>query len=52
VQRLELRRESIPPLMLALAGGGNPAKAPPELAAVLGDGRFLFPRVGGISWMQ
>jgi serine/threonine protein kinase len=47
----ELRREDIPPLLLALAGGGDPAQAPPELAAVLGDGRFLFPHVGSASWM-
>jgi WD40 repeat protein/serine/threonine protein kinase len=52
VQCLELRREDIPPMLLALAGGGDPAQAPPELAAVLGDGRFLFPRVGGTAWMQ
>jgi WD40 repeat protein/serine/threonine protein kinase len=52
VESLELRREDIPPLMLALAGGGDPKKAPPELAAVLGDGRFLLPRVGGTNWMQ
>jgi WD40 repeat protein/tRNA A-37 threonylcarbamoyl transferase component Bud32 len=49
---VELRREDIPPTLLTLAGGGDPAKAPPELAAVLGDGRFLLPRVGAILWMQ
>jgi WD40 repeat protein len=38
---LDLRRENIPPSLLALAGGGDPAQAPPELVAVLGDGRFL-----------
>jgi tRNA A-37 threonylcarbamoyl transferase component Bud32 len=42
---LELRREDMPPELLALAGGGDPEKAPAS-AAVLGDGRFLFPRVG------
>jgi hypothetical protein len=53
VEPLELRREDIPPLLLDLAGGGDPAQAPPELAAVLGDGRFLLPRVGGIGgWMD
>jgi WD40 repeat protein/tRNA A-37 threonylcarbamoyl transferase component Bud32 len=52
VEPLELRREAIPPRLLALAGGGDPAQAPPELAAVLGDGRFLLPRVGSIGWMQ
>jgi WD40 repeat protein/serine/threonine protein kinase len=49
---LELRREDIPPALLALAGGGDPAQAPPELAAVLGDGRFLLPRVGQTAWMD
>jgi WD40 repeat protein/serine/threonine protein kinase len=49
---LELRRENIPPALLALAGGGDPARAPPELAGVLGDGRFLFPRVGSTAWMD
>jgi WD40 repeat protein/tRNA A-37 threonylcarbamoyl transferase component Bud32 len=52
VEPLELRREDIPPMLLALAGGGDPKDAPPELAAVLGDGRFLLPRVGSILWMQ
>jgi WD40 repeat protein/tRNA A-37 threonylcarbamoyl transferase component Bud32 len=49
---LDLRREDVPPTLLALAGGGDPAQAPPELAAVLGDGPFLLPRVGGTAWMQ
>jgi WD40 repeat protein len=48
---LELRRENIPPTLLALAGGGDPAQAPAELAAVLGDGRFLLPRAGQTGWM-
>jgi WD40 repeat protein len=39
-------------MLLALAGGGDPVQAPPELAAVLGDGRFLLPRVGQTSWME
>jgi hypothetical protein len=30
-----LRREDIPPALLALAGAGDPRKAPPELVAVL-----------------
>jgi eukaryotic-like serine/threonine-protein kinase len=51
-QPLDLRREDIPPMLLALAGGGDSAKAPPELAAILGDGRFLFPRAGGTAWME
>jgi WD40 repeat protein len=52
VQSLELRREAIPPMLLAQAGGGDPAQAPPELAEVLGDEGFLLPRVGGVLWMQ
>jgi WD40 repeat protein/tRNA A-37 threonylcarbamoyl transferase component Bud32 len=47
---LELRREAIPPTLLALAGGGDSARAPQELVAVLGDGRFLLPRVGHTAW--
>jgi WD40 repeat protein/serine/threonine protein kinase len=49
---LELLRENIPPTLLALAGGGDPAKAPTELAAVLGDGRFLLPRLGQTAWLD
>src|SRR5262249_13286595 len=49
---LDLRREDIPPALLTLAGGGDPAQAPPELAAVLGDEWFLLPRFGGTSWMD
>jgi WD40 repeat protein/tRNA A-37 threonylcarbamoyl transferase component Bud32 len=51
VEPVELRREDIPPQLLALAGGGDPAQAPPELAAVLGDGRFLLPRIASTEWM-
>jgi WD40 repeat protein/tRNA A-37 threonylcarbamoyl transferase component Bud32 len=49
---IELRRDDIPPTLLALAGGGDPAQAPRELAAVLGDGRFLLPRIGQTAWME
>jgi hypothetical protein len=49
---VELRREDIPPRLLALAGGGDPAKAPPELAAVPGDRRYRLPRPGPLSWME
>jgi WD40 repeat protein/tRNA A-37 threonylcarbamoyl transferase component Bud32 len=52
VESLDLRRTDVPPMLLALAGGGNPAQAPPALAAVLGDGRFLLPRVGQTAWME
>jgi len=46
---IELRRADVPPHLLALAGGDA---APAELVAVLGDGRFLLPRVGETSWME
>ena len=49
---LELRAKDIPPTLLALASGGDPKQAPPELVAVLGDGRFLFPRLGQTAWMD
>lgn len=52
IQSLNLRRQDIPPLMLALAGGGNPELAPPELAAVLGDAPFHLPRAGSLGWMD
>jgi serine/threonine-protein kinase len=50
--RLDLGREDIPPQLLALPGAGDPAKAPPQLAAVLGDPGFLLARIGSILWMQ
>jgi WD40 repeat protein/tRNA A-37 threonylcarbamoyl transferase component Bud32 len=46
----DLQRADIPPALLALAGGGDPEHAPRELAAVLGDGRFLLPWIGRTSW--
>src|SRR5262249_13589467 len=51
VPPLDLRRKDIPPILLTLAGGGDPAQAPAELVAVLGDGRFLLPRIGSTNWM-
>lgn len=36
-----LKREKIDPVQLRLAGGGDPAAAPAELVAVLGDGRLV-----------
>jgi WD40 repeat protein len=48
---LELRRQNVAPSLLTLAGGGDPDQAPPELAAVLGNGKFLLPRVGQTAWM-
>jgi WD40 repeat protein len=44
-----LRREDIHPNLLAVVGG--PDRAPPELVAVLGDGRFRLPKVGLNAWM-
>jgi WD40 repeat protein len=41
-----LRREAIPEAVLATLGGGDPNRAPPELVAVEGDGRFRI-RQGG-----
>jgi len=35
-----LKRESLSQVALALAGDGDPSRAPPELVAVLGDARF------------
>jgi WD40 repeat protein len=49
---ITLHRGDIPPQLLALAGGGDPERAPPELAAVLGDWHFLLPHVGGTAWMD
>jgi WD40 repeat protein/serine/threonine protein kinase len=40
------KRDDIPRGLLTLVGGGDPAQAPPELVAVLGDGRFLLPGDG------
>jgi WD40 repeat protein/serine/threonine protein kinase/uncharacterized membrane protein len=35
-----LRREDIPPYELAVAGDGDPAKAPAEIVAIIGDSRM------------
>jgi WD40 repeat protein/tRNA A-37 threonylcarbamoyl transferase component Bud32 len=51
-ETLGLRRADIPPRLLALAGGGDPKQAPEELAAVLGDGRFLLPQANSLNWMD
>jgi WD40 repeat protein/tetratricopeptide (TPR) repeat protein len=45
------KRDEISPPFLALAGGGDPREAPPELVAVLGDDRFVLPQAGLASWM-
>lgn len=41
-----LRREDIPPPVLSTLGGGDPARAPADLVAVFGDGRF---RISGFA---
>jgi WD40 repeat protein/serine/threonine protein kinase len=46
-----LRRDDIRPDLLALAGRGNPGRAPSDLVAVLCDGRFVLPGEGKTSWM-
>ncbi|MCI0456702.1 MAG: protein kinase [Gemmataceae bacterium] len=45
-----LRRETIPANLLALAGSGNPKKAPAELVAVLADPRLMLPDPGAAAW--
>jgi WD40 repeat protein/tetratricopeptide (TPR) repeat protein len=45
------QREQIPAKLLALAGGGDPAAAPAELVAILGDARFCLPKAGPKSFM-
>jgi WD40 repeat protein/serine/threonine protein kinase len=37
----DLRRDQIPPYELAIAGGGDPKRAPAELVAILGDSRLI-----------
>jgi len=48
-------RADVPPDLLTLAGGGDPARAPRELVAVLGDARFVLPisrpTGGQAGWM-
>src|SRR5262249_21620046 len=46
-----LKRENIPASLLKLAGGGEPARVPPEVVAILGDARFCLPKVGRSIWM-
>ncbi len=48
---MELRREDVLPSQLKLAGQGDPAQAPKELVAVLGDGRFNLPWTGRVGEM-
>ena len=44
-----LRREDIPRAALGWPGGGDPDQAPPELVAILGDGRFRI-QGGGLGF--
>src|SRR5262249_29065725 len=46
-----LKRENVPPGLLKLAGGGDPARVSPEVVALLGDTRFRMPVAGLSSWM-
>src|SRR5262249_10744987 len=46
-----VKRENTPPDLLKLVGGGDPARVPPEVVAVLGEARFRLPRAGQNSWM-
>jgi WD40 repeat protein/serine/threonine protein kinase len=46
-----LKRDDIPPVLLKHVGGGDPARVPPEVVAVLGDARFRLPKAGQNSWM-
>jgi WD40 repeat protein len=43
-------RAQIPPDLLAVAGGGDPARAPAELVAVLGSGHFDIPTKAFLGW--
>jgi WD40 repeat protein/serine/threonine protein kinase len=45
------KRNDIPRGLLTLVGGGDPAQAPPELVAVLGDDRFVLPGTGPAAEM-
>jgi WD40 repeat protein/serine/threonine protein kinase len=44
-----LRRDQIPPYELAMAGSGDPQRAPAELVAVLGDSRLRYWQWGGVA---
>jgi WD40 repeat protein len=45
------KREDVPAGLLALAGGGDPGKAPAEVVAILGDAWFVLPGEGPGGWM-
>ena len=45
------KRDQITVGLLALAGGGDPAAAPLELVAVLGDARFRLPKGTETAWI-
>jgi WD40 repeat protein/serine/threonine protein kinase len=44
------RHDAIPATVRARVGGGDAAKAPQELIAVLGGNRFVMPNAGPTSW--
>jgi WD40 repeat protein/serine/threonine protein kinase len=46
----DLAHQDVPPYLRAVAAGGDAARAPRELVAVLGDSRFLLPNAGPASW--
>jgi WD40 repeat protein len=45
------KRENLPSAFLAMAGGGDPARAPTELVAMLGDARFCLSGTGTAEHM-
>jgi WD40 repeat protein len=46
-----LKRENIPSALLRHAGDGDPAAAPADLVAILGDARFCLPKAGRSAFM-
>jgi WD40 repeat protein len=48
----DLRWDQIPAYELAIAGGGNPRKAPAELVAILGDSRLIPGGGVGLALLQ
>jgi WD40 repeat protein/tRNA A-37 threonylcarbamoyl transferase component Bud32 len=45
------KRDDIPSALLALAGGGDPALAPPQIVALLGTERFRLPQIAPVGRM-
>jgi WD40 repeat protein/Leucine-rich repeat (LRR) protein len=46
-----LKRETIPAHLQKFAGQGDPARVPPEVVALFGDGRFRLPKAGENSFV-